>query len=90
VVDAHGAEGGDVEAEGVQVFEGFAAQKFSTDLMAGFCLALDEGDAAALAGERDGSGAAGDAAAKDEDFILYGEWFVVRGVDGKLLELCCC
>ncbi len=70
MVDADGAEGGDVEAEGVEVFEGFAAEELAADLMARFGLALDEGDATALAGESDGCGAAGDAAAEDEDVVL--------------------
>ncbi len=70
VVDADGAEGGDVEAEGVEVCEGFAAEELAADLVAGFGFALDEGDATALASESDGRGAAGDAAAEDEDVVL--------------------
>ena len=56
VVDGDGAEGFRVDAEGVEVEEGFAAEEFAADFVVGAGFALDESDVAAGASEGDGGG----------------------------------
>ena len=69
-MDGHGAERGDINAERVQILEGFAAEELSADFVARCGLAFNQRDAAAFAGQSDGSGAARHSAAEDEHFVL--------------------
>jgi hypothetical protein len=84
-MEGHGSEGSDVEAERVQIFESFAAEELSAEFVAGLGLAFDEGDAAAVAGEGNGSGGAGDTASDDEHVIAAGNGIALRGWDGRRL-----
>jgi len=65
VAYGHGAQGGDIDAERMQILKGLAAQELSADFMARSGLAFNQGDAAPFAGEFDGNGAACDSSTED-------------------------
>jgi len=73
VVDGDGAECGEVEAEVIEAGDGFGGEEVAADFVVRGEGAFEEGDAAAGAGELDGSGGACGATADDDGVEVGGQ-----------------
>jgi hypothetical protein len=84
-LDAHGAECGEIEAEGVEGGESFGGEEVAADFIVGSGRAFEEGDVTAGEGELDGGGGACRAPADDDGVEMGGDHHRMRATQRRFI-----